>query len=61
MGLLQAERFSMVRPSMFSIATLPLLTWSSSMNRSTRLASLAMNGPMPSPPMIPILMGLIFP
>ncbi len=42
MGLLQAARFSMVRPSMSVISTLPALTSSLSMNSSTRLASLAM-------------------
>ena len=56
MALLQAARFSMVRPSISLNWILPLATSSFSRKDSTRSLSLVMTGPIPSPPQIPITM-----
>ena len=55
-ALLQAARFSMVKPSISLNLTLPLATSSLSKNASTLSLSLVMIGPIPSPPQIPITM-----
>ena len=53
-----SARFSMVRPSMTRNSTLPEATSSRSRYANTACVSSLMEGPMPSPPNMPMMMGL---
>ena len=51
--------FSMVRPSMTRNTTLPEATSSRNRYANTACVSALIDGPMPSPPNMPMMMGLM--